>query len=144
MIGAPLTTTNILLGVMATVSVLQALLFLAIGIGCYRLYRQVMRTLREIEVRQIAPLAARAHALMGTVDGILGDVRDVTAMVTRRTERVDAAIDDTMQRVDETAWRVRTSLTWRVHRLAAFLHGARRVVDTLFNGRRASDEAAAT
>jgi hypothetical protein len=43
---------------------------------------------REIEQRQIAPLVARANTLMTRVDAILGDLRDVTARVSTRTERV--------------------------------------------------------
>jgi hypothetical protein len=133
-----LDTTNVLLGIMAAVSVLEALLLIGVGVMAYRLYSQAMRTVRDIEARQIAPLVARVDALMLRVDAILVDVKDVTARVTNRTERVDAAIRSTMDRVDETAGRVRSSVSSRVNRVLTLVHTARAAVDGFFHhGRRA-------
>jgi hypothetical protein len=133
-----LDTTNLLLGIMAAVSVLEALLLIGVGVMAYRLYSQAIRTVRDIEARQIAPLVARVDALMLRVDAILVDVKDVTARVTNRTERVDAAIRSTMDRVDETAGRVRSSVSSRVNRVLTLVHTARAAVDGFFHhGRRA-------
>jgi methyl-accepting chemotaxis protein len=133
-----LDTTNLLLGIMAAVSVLQALLLIGVGVMAYRLYGQAMRTVRDIEARQITPLVARVDALMTRVDAILADVKDVTARVSNRTERVDAAIRQTMGRVDETAGRVRSSVSSRVNRVLTLVHTARAAVDGFFHhGRRA-------
>lgn len=128
-----LDTTNLLLGIMAAVSVLEALLLIGVGVMAYRLYGQAMRTIRDIEARQIAPLMARVDALMTRVDTILADVKDVTARVTNRTERVDAAIRHTMGRVDETAGRVRSSVSSRVNRVLTLVHTARAAVDGFFH-----------
>ena len=38
-----LDTTNLLLGIMAAVSVLEALVFIGVGVMAYRLYGQAMR-----------------------------------------------------------------------------------------------------
>src|SRR4051812_12106991 len=95
MIAGNLNTTNVLLGIMAAVSVLQALVLIGVGIMAYRLYSQAMRAVREVEQRQIAPLVARVNALMVRLDTILLDVKDITARVTNRTERVDNAIRTT-------------------------------------------------
>jgi hypothetical protein len=136
-----LDTTNLLLGIMAAVSVLEGLLLIGAGIMGYRLYTQVMRTVREIEERQVAPLVARLNALMTRVDSILIDVKDVTARVTTRTERVDAAIRHTMDRVDETADRVRNGVSARVNRVLTLVHTARAAVDGFFHhDRRAAGE----
>jgi len=128
-----LDTTNLLLGIMAAVSVLEGLLLIGAGIMGYRLYTQVMRTVREIEERQVAPLVGRLNALMTRVDSILIDVKDVTARVTTRTERVDAAIRHTMDRVDETADRVRNGVSARVNRVLTLVHTARAAVDGFFH-----------
>ena len=134
-----LDTTNLLLGIMAAVSVLEALLLIGVGVMAYRLYVQVMRTVREVEERQIAPLVAKVNALMIRVDAILLDVKDVTSVVTNRTELVDAAIRHTMNRVDETAGRMRSSVSARVNRVLTLVHTARGAIDRFFhNGRRAS------
>jgi len=136
-----LDTTNVLLGIMAAVSVLEAILLIGAGILGYRLYAQTMRTVRDIEERQVAPLVARVNALMTRVDAILVDVKDVTARVTTRTERVDAAIRHTMGVVDETADRVRSGVSSRVNRVLTLVHTARAAVDGfLHQSRRAAGE----
>jgi len=95
-------TTNLLLGIMAAVSVLEALLIIGMGIAGWMVYRRVMDLVTGLEERQIAPLMVRVNA-------ILGDVKDVTAKVKEETERVDQAIRTTMDRVDDTADRVRSN-----------------------------------
>ena len=122
-----LDTTNLLLGIMAAVSVLEALVLIGVVVMGYRLYGQAMGTIREIEARQVAPLVARVNALMARVDAILVDVKDVTARVTDRTERVDAAIRNTT-----------SSVSSRVNRMLTLVHTARAAVDGFFHhGRRA-------
>jgi hypothetical protein len=121
-----LDTTNLLLGIMAVVSVLEALVLIGVGVMAYRLYAQTMQTVREIEARQIAPLAARVNALMTRVDAILGDVKEVTARVSNRTERVDTAIRNTT-----------SSVSSRVNRVLTLVHTARAAVDGFLHHRRA-------
>jgi predicted PurR-regulated permease PerM len=127
-------TTNLLLAIMAAVSVLQAVVLIAAVIFGYRLYRQAMRTVQELEERQIAPLAARVTTLMTNVDAILVDMKDLTGRLTRRTERVDTAIDATMHRVDETAHRIGDSVARGLGTVVAFVQSARGALGTLFNG----------
>jgi hypothetical protein len=141
MTAGNLDTTNLLLGIMAGVSVLEAILLIGAGVLGYRLYAQTMRTIREIEERQVAPLVSRVNALMARVDAILIDVKDVTARVTTRTERVDAAIRHTMDVVDETADRMRSGVSARVNRVLTLVHTARAAVDGFLNhGRRAAGD----
>ena len=141
MIEGNLDTTNLLLGIMAVVSVLEALLLIGVGVMAVKLYRQTMETVKEIEQRQVAPLAAKVHALMGTVDGILVDVKGITSRLNQQSERVNSAISTTIDRVDETADRVRMSLGQRVQRVANLVQGMRAVFGTLFNGHTRSTQA---
>lgn len=136
MVSGNLDTTNLLLGMMAAVSVLEALLLVVVAIAGYRLYAQTTQTVREIEQRQIAPLVAQVSALMVTVNGILADVRDVTARVTHQAERVDSAIHHTMDRVDETTGRVRQSVAQRVRQIVGLAQWAKHTMESIFNGRR--------
>ena len=139
MIEGNLFTTNILLAVIAAVSVLQALVLIGVGVMAFRLYRQTLRMVRDIEQRRIAPLAADVTALMAKVDGILADVKDVTARVTRQAELVDAAIHHTVYRVDETAGHVRDSIASRVNRIMGLVHGVTYAIQGLFTGRRSGE-----
>ena len=136
MIEGNLYTTNILLAIMAAVSVLQTLVVVCVGVLALRLYRETFRAIRDIEQRQIGPLAANVAALMASVDGILADVKDVTARVTRRTERLDAAVQDTMHSVDETAGRVLGSVESRLIRIAKLTYGVASAIQGILKGRR--------
>ena len=111
-------TTNLLLGIMAAVSVLEALLLIGMGIGGFMLYRKVMTLVEGLETRQLAPAMARVNA-------ILDDVKAVSAKVKAETERVDQAIHSTMGRIDDTADRVRSNVRAKTSRIVGFVRGLR-------------------
>ncbi len=117
-------TTNILLGIMAAVSVLEALLLIGVGIGGVLIYRRIMDLVAGLETRQVAPAMARVNA-------ILDDVKGVTAKVKEETERVDQAIRSTMDRVDDTADRVRTNVRAKTSRLVGLIRGARVAIESM-------------
>ena len=121
-----LDTTNVLLGIMAGVSVLEALVLIGIGVGGFMIYRRVMQMVEGLEPRQIAPLREKA-------DAILADVKTVTARVSQQTERVDHAISGTMHRVDETADKVKGSVREKVNQAAGVVRGIRAVILSLLN-----------
>ena len=111
-------TTNVMLGIMAAVSVLEALLIIGIGIGAYLVYSRVMTLVNGIEERQVAPAMARVNA-------ILDDVKVVSEKVKEEAERVDTAIRTTMDRVDDTADRVRSNVRAKNSRIVGIVRGAR-------------------
>ena len=114
-------TTNMWLAIMAIVSVLEALLILAIGIGGFLMYRRVMTLVNDLESRQIAPLREK-------VEGILVDVKAVSARLNEQTERVNHAISGTMERVDETADRVKGSVRDKINQAVGMVRGLRAIV----------------
>jgi len=122
-----LDTTNVLLGIMAAVSVLEALVLIGIGVGGFMIYRRVMKLVEDLETRQIAPIREK-------VDAILGDVKTVTARVSQQTERVDHAISGTIHRVDETADRVKGSVRDKMNQAVGVVRGIRAVITSLMNG----------
>ena len=94
--SAELGTTNLLLGIMAAVSVLEALVIIGIGIAGFMVYKRIMALVETttalaqgIEARQVAPAMMRVNA-------ILDDVKGVTEKVKQETERVDHAIHSTI------------------------------------------------
>jgi hypothetical protein len=119
-----LETTNWLLGVIAVASAVQSLLLLGAAVVSYRLYRQTSQAVEELEVRHIAPLRRQ-------VDGILTDVHRITATLSEQTERVDHAITGTIERVDETAERVKHSVREKVWRVTGIVKGVRAVIASL-------------
>jgi len=125
---ANLGTTNLLLGIMAAVSVLEALLLIGVGVAGFLIYRRVMSLINELEARQIAPAMARVNA-------ILDDVKQVSTKVKDEAERVDTALRTTMDRVDDTAERVRTNVKAQTGRLVGILRGARVALETMMSAR---------
>ena len=124
-------TTNLLLGIMAAVSVLEALVIIGMGISGFMVYKKVsalvdrgMVLAEGIEARQVAPAMMRVNA-------ILDDVRDVTTKVKEETERVDHAINSTIDRIDDTADRVRSNVRAKTSALVGFLRGARMTLEGL-------------
>ena len=103
--SADLSTTNLLLGIMAGVSVLEALVIIGAGIAGFMAYKKVtalvdqtMTLVHGLEARQVAPAMLRVNA-------ILDDVKDVTSRVKTEAERVDHAINRAGEIVDR--WRGR-------------------------------------
>jgi len=116
--AAELGTTNLFLGIMAVVSLIEGLVIIGLGIGGFFAYRRVMAILDGLETRQIAPAMVRVHA-------ILDDVKGVTATVRQETERVDHAIHHTIDRIDDTADRVRWNVRAKTSRVVGFIRGLR-------------------
>ena len=114
------------LWIMAVVSVLQALLLIGIGVAGYLVYSRVMKLAADLEARQIAPIREK-------VDAILADVHGITARVNQQTERVDEAITGTIDRIDDTAARVRAGVFYRVNRMAGVVRGVRAVIMALLH-----------
>jgi hypothetical protein len=121
-------TTNLLLGIMAVVSILEALLVIGLGVGGWMMYRRVMELVNGLEQRHIVPLRAR-------VDGILDDVKGVTEKVKEETDRVDHAIRVTMDRVDDTADRVRARVRAKTSRIVGFIRGLRTAIEEILGPR---------
>ena len=123
-----LSTTNLLLGIMAVVSALEALVVIGAGIAGWMAYKRVMALVDGIEQRQIVPLMVRVNA-------ILDDVKGVTVKVKEETERVDYAIRTTIDRVDDTADRVRANVRAKTSRVVGFIRGMRAVIEGILHTR---------
>jgi phage-related minor tail protein len=67
------------------------------------------------------------------VESILGDVKTISSRVNQQTERVDQAINGTMDRVDETAERVKHSMRDKVNQAAGVVRGLRAVVASVLS-----------
>jgi uncharacterized protein YoxC len=124
-------TTNLILGIIAAVSVLEALVFIGVGVAGFLAYRRVMELLNGLEERHVAPAMSRVNA-------ILDDVKSVSMKVKEETERVDQAIRTTMDRVDDTADRVRSNVRAKTSRIVGFVRGARVAIESMLTHKRAA------
>jgi sensor histidine kinase regulating citrate/malate metabolism len=113
--------TNVALYILAAVSVLEALVLMGVGIGAWMVYRRSMQLVNDLEARQIAPVREK-------VDAILGDVKSLTARVNSEAERVDQAIHGTINRVDNTAEHVKSTVREKVNDAAGVIRGIRAAI----------------
>jgi hypothetical protein len=121
-----LTTTNVWLGILAVVSVLELLMIIAAGLLAYQAYKRVMATIETVERVHIAPLRAR-------VDGILDEVQTVTDKVKYAQESVGEALRHVAGTGSMVAGAVR-SKTWPI---LGIIHGLKTVASTVIkNGKR--------
>jgi hypothetical protein len=128
-----LATTNLLLGIMAAVSVLEGLLIIGIGVAAWKAYRAVMDLVTGLEQRHVVPAMTRVTA-------ILEDVKAVSTTVRAETDRVDHAIHNTMDRVDDTVHRVQTSVRDKTSRVIGFVRGVRTAIAHVARTREGSRE----
>ena len=119
-------TTNLFLGIMAAVSVLQALVLIGAGIAGFIAYKRVMTLVNSMEAQHVAPTVVR-------VNSILDDVKVVSAKVRAETERVDHAINSTIDRVDDTVDRMRWNVRAKTSRIIGMVRGARLAIETILN-----------
>lgn len=130
-------TTNLLLGIMAGVSVFEALVIIGIGIAGYTAYvRAMARVDRAMSVVDQGLVMAQGfearHAVtLQRINAILDDVKGVTATVKEETERVDQAIHSTLHRIDDTADRMRTTVRVITSTVVGFIRGARVALEAL-------------
>lgn len=117
-------TTNVLLGIIAAVSVIEGLALIGLGVAGVLVYARVMHTVSELEAKQIAPLREK-------LDAILTDVQTITARVSQQTERVDHAINGTIDRVDQTAQRVGAGVREKVSQVVGVIAGVRSIIASM-------------
>ncbi len=117
-------TTNLLLGIMAGVSVFEAVVIIGIAIAGYTAYRRAMAGVDRGMV-MVQAFEARHAVTLQRLDAILDDVKGVTATVKEETERVDQAIQSTLHRIDDTAQRMRTNVRVKSSTVVGIVRGAR-------------------
>lgn len=141
-----LTTTNVLLGIMAVVSVLEALALIVAGVMGLRLYRQTTEQIKQVtdqvkvlEQRHVEPLSAQAASILQTVQRI-------AARVEHSTTRVDSVVDSTVHGAEVAVDRVQGGVRKTADTVVGVVRGVRTAIETFLadqpaNGRKAADSA---
>jgi hypothetical protein len=116
-----LSSLSVPLWIVAVTGAVQMVALIAITVGGYLFYNRVTSMVTDLEARQIAPIRIK-------MDAILADVKGITGRASQRAERVDHAIAGTMERVDETATRVRAGVHVKVSQAAGVVRGVRAAI----------------
>jgi methyl-accepting chemotaxis protein len=127
-----LTTTNVWLGILAVVSVLEFFMIVAAGVLAYQMYKRVMTTIETVERVHVAPLRAR-------VDAILDEVQTVTDKVRHAQESVSDALRHVAGTGSVVAGAVR-SKTWPI---IGIIQGLKTAANTVMkNGKKSHRDTA--
>jgi hypothetical protein len=81
-----LTTTNVLLGIMAAVSVLEGVVVVALLLAGVLLCRGVLQAVHRLEEKQLAPAMTRVNAILEDVQGVTSTVRAEAGRMDRFAE----------------------------------------------------------
>lgn len=124
MLDGNLGTTNVLIGVLAVVSVLEALVFIAVGIAVFRLLSQVQKTVHELQ-SQVAPVADRLDKLASEAESTLADVKTLTSQAVAGVQRAGSALQTAAGVMDVAGHAARHSLGRRAQTLIGVAKGLR-------------------
>jgi hypothetical protein len=111
----------VFLGLIALASLVQGLFLIGLGLGGLKLMRRIQDLQDRVE-RELQPVLA-------SVSRITRNVSEVTEVTTAQVQRMEALVDHTMSRVDETREQVREAMSMPLGGLAevsALLKGFRR------------------
>jgi hypothetical protein len=84
-------TTNLFLGIIAFVAVLQVAAVIGLAAGVFNVSRKIARVVEAVEHNHIAPAGAQLHA-------ILDDVKDVTATLKTNASWIDTLVSRIFRR----------------------------------------------
>src|SRR5579859_7640859 len=121
-------TTRALLGLLAVVSVLQAIVLVAFAIAAFVIYRRLSRVADDLEARQLVPAIARARVALDRVERVSGLLR-------RDAERVDHRFATVVLRLDDTLGLVRQGVQIKISPIVGVIRGARTAIASLLSDR---------
>jgi type IV secretory pathway TrbL component len=117
-----LTMTNVWLGILAVVSLIEFLIIAAAGFMAFRAYKQVMVVVQNIERDHVAPLRARVDAILDEVQVITGKVRHAQDSVSAALHTASSAGSIIAGSVKAKAWPI-----------IGVLRGVRNIASTMFS-----------
>ncbi len=124
MVENALGTTNVLLGALVLISVLEAIALAFVVIVALRLYAQMVRILGEVQ-QQIRPLAERANTLAAAVENITTDVKTATGRAASGAEKAGAAFQTAFDIASLVRGTARASVVSRALPLLGIARGLR-------------------
>jgi uncharacterized protein YoxC len=105
-----LTTTNVWLGIIAGVSLVELLVVVTVAFLAFRLYKRAMSVVDRVEQDYVVPLNAKANAVIAEAQAVVARARGLE----ERVRGMVARVDDTASRVASVAQHVWPVVgTWR-------------------------------
>jgi hypothetical protein len=134
MADGALDTTNILLGTLVLIGVLEAVALAVVVVVAMRLYAQLVRILRDVQ-QQVRPLAERVNDLAAVVESITTDVKSATARAAAGAEKAGAAFQTAVDVAKIVRGTAHASVVSRALPLIGIARGLRVAYRSLFADR---------
>ena len=120
-----LTMTNVWLGMLAIVSLIEFLMICAAGIFAYRMYRQAMAAIETVERAHIAPLRVRVDAMLDQVQTVVDQAK-----------RAQESVSEVFRHVAGTGSAVAGAVKSKTWPIVGILQGLKSVAAVITNGGR--------
>ncbi len=130
-------TTNLLLGFLVVIGVLEAVALAVAIVVMMRVQARLLETMRDIS-QQLRPLTERANAIADVCEGVAADVKHVTARVAAGADHAGLAIQTAVGVASIGSGRMGTSILTRALPVLSIAR-ALRVAYTTFVGSGASE-----
>ena len=127
-----LQTTNVWLGILAIVSLLEFLMILAAGILAFKLYREAMSTIQTIERVHIAPLRTRVDLLLDQVE-----------IMTDTVKHAQESVSDTLKHVTGAGTLVAGAVKAKAWPILGIIQGLKSAANAIRSNGRRSDSSSA-
>jgi hypothetical protein len=127
-----LQTTNIWLGILAIVSLLEFLMILGVGLLAFRLYREAMSTIQTIERAHVAPLRARVDLLLDQVE-----------IMTDTVKHAQESVSDTLRHVTGAGTLVAGAVKAKAWPILGIIQGLKSAASAIRKNGRTADSSAA-
>jgi hypothetical protein len=98
-------TTNLLLGIMAVASALEAAIVVGLGIVVFVVIRRVTAAVERLESQQVTPALGRVNAILDDVQDVTGTIRKGAGRFEPFVRSMTAALCSFFERRRETSTR---------------------------------------
>lgn len=122
-------TTNIWLAILAIVSLLEFLMICAAGFFAFKAYQQVMTVVSNVERTHVAPLRARADAML-----------DEVQMVIDRVKHLQASVTDAVRHATGTGTAIAGSVKSKAWPILGIINGIRSAAQSFKHDKNGHDE----
>jgi hypothetical protein len=128
-----LATTNVWLGIIASVSVINLLIVLGAAFYALKMCKQATASIQAVEVKYIEPLAADVRRVLAHAEPLSADVRRVLAATEDVIERIQNAYDvvrGAIEKVDGVAHAAAGAVRHRVLPMWGLFRGVQAALST--------------
>lgn len=126
--------TNVWLGILAIVSLIEFLVIAAVGLLAYQIYRKATAVIDTIEQRHIVPLRAKVEAVIAEAQMVVDKGKEVVG----RVKDAEESVADAVKHAAHAGSLVIGSVKSKAWPILGIVQGVRVAITAMLNGRSAN------